>query len=153
MSGDDARALPWRDSDVVMVSITAFLGLAAIGGAWFGASGSVSVSGQMAWLNLAVGGFVIAAVGSCLWLLRLRRAVGERRIGLVALDTGPDVTDDHHHGPAPRPRGSGTSTDTLRLVRGPEMNRVHYADCPLVAGKPVESATVADGEPCGVCGR
>lgn len=147
MSTADAGALPWRDGDLVMLLGTTIGGLAAIAGAWFGVSGAVSVTQQAAWLNLAVAGFAVFAVGNCLWLLRLRRTVGERRIALVSLDIGLDDADAAATAPA-RP-----GTSTLRLVRVEGMTRVHYADCPLVAGKSVAPATVADGEPCGMCGR
>lgn len=144
-------SVPWRDGDVVMVAVTAGVGLAAIGGAWFGASGTTSLTTAMGWLNLAVAGFTVAAAGNALWLLRLRRAVGERRVALVSLDIGLDVVDEvtEQHGPT----AQATSTAALRLVRVAGTSRVHYADCPLVHGKPVEAATMGDGKPCGVCTR
>lgn len=137
----------WRDSDVVMVSVTALIGVIAIIAAWFGASGSSSLTRQSLWLNLAVAGFAVASVGLCLWLMRGRRAVGERRVSLVALDP---VDDERDHPPA-LPRRSPIDTASLELVRAPGMRRVHDPACPLVAGKRVEPASLRDGAPCAVC--
>ncbi|MGH3521132.1 MAG: hypothetical protein ACRDQ7_27900 [Haloechinothrix sp.] len=137
MSG---TGLPWRDGDLVMVCLTAIAGLAAIVAAWFGASGTVSVVRQAAWLNVAVAGFAISAVGLCLWLLRLRRAIGERRVALISLDPVEDATPV-----------AAAPTAEFELVRASGMSKVHFADCPLVVGKPVQPAYAGDGEPCGVC--
>ncbi|MBA4863790.1 hypothetical protein H1V43_20920 [Streptomyces sp. PSKA54] len=85
MNAPDRRAEPWRDGDVLTVCATTFIGLAVIVAAWFGVSGTVSATRQAAWLNAGVAGFATAAGGLCLWLLRLRRAVGERRVALISL--------------------------------------------------------------------
>lgn len=139
-----ARATPWRDGDVVMVAALSVVGLAGIGVAWFGASGTADAAAQAGWLNLAVAGFVVAAVGDSLWLMRLRHAVGARRAALVSLDSGPEPQPVHR---AARPG----STAGLALVRAAGMSHVHYPDCPLVAGKQLRAVTVGDGAPCGMC--
>lgn len=136
----------WRDSDVVMVSVTALLGLIAIIGAWFGASGASATTQQAAWLNIAVAGFAVSGVGLCLWLMRGRRAIGERRVALVSLDP---VDDEPPAVPFQRPAGDATAP--LGLVRAVGMRRVHELNCPLVAGKRVEPASLGDGDPCSVC--
>ncbi|MGD6748128.1 hypothetical protein ACOKM3_40520 [Streptomyces sp. BH106] len=149
MSGVDARAVPWRDRDVVTVCGTSLAGLALIVTAWFGASATVSTARQAAWLNLGVAGFAVGAGGFCLWLLRARRALGERRVSLIAL---APVDDDGDARPGPA-RRTGSTDDTLALplVRAAGMDRPHRPDCPLVAGKEVTPAAVGTGEPCGVC--
>ncbi|MFZ3565654.1 hypothetical protein ACOKM5_01670 [Streptomyces sp. BH097] len=149
MSGVDPRAVPWRDRDVVTVCGTSLAGLALIVTAWFGASATVSTARQAAWTNLGVAGFAVGAGGLCLWLLRARRALGERRVTLIAL-APTDDDEDTRTGPAPRT----TSTDdtlVLPLVRAEGMDRPHRPDCPLVAGKDVTPAAVGAGEPCRVC--
>lgn len=140
-----SRRLGWRDGDVIALAVTAGIGLIALFGAWFGASGSASVAQQAVWLNLGVAGFTVFAVGNALWLLRGRRAVGERRASLVWLDT------DEPEQAAPWARGGAVATQTWQFVRVPGAARAHHADCPLVAGKRVEPADLADAEPCGVC--
>lgn len=150
MIGRGGQDLPWRDGDAVLVTATAVVGLAAIVVGWYGASGTAVVEKQVAWLNLAVAGFAIAATGMALWLLRLRRAIGERRSLLIALEPVEAVWDD----------GSTTtfhdesraeSTTSLELVRVAGMRRIHHAGCPLVAGKQVEPVGAGDGQQCGVC--
>lgn len=144
----ERQGYPWNDGDVVMVSATAIVGLAAIVGAWFGAGGSPLAERQAAWLNLAIAGIAIFAAGNCLWLLRVRRAVGERRVSLVALAPAEPESPDV---PAPRTRLDSPAGSARGLVRGAGMARVHQPDCPMVVGKPVEPAELGDGEPCGVC--
>lgn len=143
---------PWRDSEVILVAVTAVIGVTAIGGGWFGSSRTDSLVPATVWLNLAVAGFVIAAAGNCVWLLRLRRAVGERRISLISLDIAPPQV-----GATPESRGTASrstqSTATFQLVRVTGTTKVHFADCPLVSGKRLEAAAVGDGQPCGVCAR
>lgn len=146
MIGRNGQRLAWRDGDITMVSATALVGFVAIIGAWFGASGVGSVGQQVTWLNLALAGLVIFAVGNCLWLMRGRRAIGERRVSLVSLDSS-----DEPPAQAGRTLERAASTATLRVVRVAGTTRVHHPDCPLVAGKQVQPATVADGRSCGVC--
>lgn len=152
MTGVDPRAVPWRDRDVVTVCGTSLAGIALIVTAWFGASATVSTARQAAWTNLGVAGFAVGAGGLCLWLLRARRALGERRVTLIALAPADD-DEDTRTGPTPRTPRTRSTDDTLALplVRAAGMDRPHRPDCPLVAGKEVTPAAVGAGEPCGVC--
>lgn len=136
----------WRDGDVVLLVLTAVLGLVAIIGAWFGASGATTLARQAVWLEAAMGGFAVAGVGMCLWIMRGRRAIGERRAALVSL--APEQDDPSEPAPV---RRTGDMTAPLHLVRAEGMRRVHSPDCPLVAGKAVWPADLGDGDPCTVC--
>lgn len=144
MTGRDGTLMAWRDGDVLMVVLTALVCVVAIAVGWFGASGSATLTHQVAYLNLAVAGFAVFAGGNCLWLLRGRRAVGARRAALIALERAEPVRQ------APAALTAAT-TASWQLVRGAGMRRLHQPDCPLVAGKPVDQVGLADGEPCGVC--
>ncbi|RVU23032.1 hypothetical protein EOT10_18350 [Streptomyces antnestii] len=161
----DGRTVPWRDRDVMTVCGTSLAGLALLVTSWFGASAEVSTARQAAWLNLGVAGFAVCAGGFCLWLLRARRTLGERRVALIALAPADDedtsagdtyagdtsARDTHAHTTrTPRP-GPADDTLALPLVRAQGMDRVHHPDCPLVAGKDVTPAAPGAGEPCGVC--
>lgn len=141
MTAVGRRAEPWHDRDLLMVCGTTLAGLALLVTAWFGAGGTASVVLQTAWLNLAVAGFAISSIGQCLWLLRARRAVGERRIALISLT--PREEDPYETKPLPR-----TATG---LVRAAGMVKLHRPDCALLAGKDVTGAAAGDGELCGVC--
>jgi hypothetical protein len=150
VTGRAETRLPWRDGDVVMVSATALAGLVASTAGWFGSGGAAYVARQAIWLNLAVVGFVIFAIGNVLWLMRLRRAVTDRRVSLVALDPMDVAMTDDSAGVSHQPvTVAGTSVP--QAVRVPGMSRVHHPDCPLVAGKQLEAVGFGAGEPCGVC--
>lgn len=144
----DHSAYPWRDSDVVMLFLTAITGSLVVIAAWFGVSGSTSMARQATWLNLAVIGFAISGMGIVLWLIRVRRAIAERRLTLISLGM-PDESDTSIV-VMPLNR-SDLSTRRLEFVRIPNMALAHERDCPLVAGKPTEIATIGNSEPCGVC--
>lgn len=149
MTGGSALRVPWRDGDLVAVTGAALVGLIAVLLSWFGASGSPSPAHQMMWLNLAVVGMAIFAICNCLWLMRLRRAVGQRRVGLVSLEvTEVEVGPERA---APAVGSVDRPVVSAGWVRGEGMARVHRPDCPLVAGKHVWPAHVGDGELCGVC--
>ncbi|OAH13067.1 hypothetical protein [Streptomyces jeddahensis] len=151
MNATDRRTEPWRDGDALTVCATTLIGLAVIAGAWFGVSGTVSATRQAAWLNAGAAGFAIEAGGLCLWLLRLRRAVGERRVALISLAPQEDAQEPMRTARPPRCTRPTDTTVPLPLVRAAGMTRVHHPDCPLVAGKDVTPAGLDDGEPCGVC--
>ncbi len=135
---------PWRDADLISVSITALIGVIMIVAAWFGAAGTASLTQQAFWATLAIAGLTVSGVGLSLWLLRLRRTIGQRRAALVSLD--PPAAAE----PAPL-RAHRHDTASLPLVRADGMRKVHDPVCPLVAGKDVEPAALGDGEPCAVC--
>lgn len=129
---------PWQDNDLITSAALGFLGAAAVVASWLVASASVSVGSQVAWLNVAICGLVVAAVAACLWLMRVRGRIGQRRRALVALEPVELAVPIRHIAAGP-------------LVRAAGMLRVHHADCPLVAGKQVEPARRGDGESCGMC--
>jgi hypothetical protein len=143
-------AEPWQDRDALMVCGTTLAGLALIVTAWFGAGGTASVARQTAWLNLAVAGFAVSSIGLCLWLLRARRAVGDRRIALISLAPREEQEDSYEAKPLRR-AGAADGTASPRLVRAAGMVRLHRPNCPLLAGKDVTGAAEEDGELCGVC--
>ncbi|MEV6056678.1 hypothetical protein [Streptomyces sp. NPDC052107] len=155
MTAVGKRAEPWQDRDVLMVCGTTLAGLALLVTAWFGAGGTASVVRQTAWLNLAVAGFALAAIGQCLWLLRARRAVGERRIALISLAPQKERADSYEDSY----EGSYESSyeakplrrTSTRLVRAAGMVKLHRPDCPLLVGKDVVVAAPEAGELCGVC--
>lgn len=136
--------MPWADTDVLWLCVTSTIGIVAITTSWYGISGSASTGTQALWLNIGVSGAVIAALGNCVWLLRGRRAVGQRRAGLVSL---APVTPS---GALGMPM-EDTVTMPLGWVRVEGTRKVHRVDCPLMSGKAVELAGPGDGDPCGVC--
>lgn len=151
MRATSGAGLAWQDTDILLLVATALGGLIGITVAWFGASGSSDPAGQATWMSVGVAAFTTSATGNCLWLLRGRRAIGERRAGLISFE--PDEAD-----PPADPAGwpdestaTGSRTTQFEFVRAEGMNRVHVPDCPLLTGKSVVPAQLGDGEPCGVC--
>lgn len=135
------RAWPWGETDVVLACLLQVAGLIAIIAAWFGASQPGTLMQQSAWVHVAAAGLVVSGAGAGQWLMRGRRAVGQRREALVSLDP----VDESPAAP------SDAGIEPLTLVRAHGMHKVHDPSCPLVADKDVEPATVDDGEPCAVC--
>lgn len=148
MTERSAPRLAWRDSDIVLVATASLLGLIAIAAASFGAHRADSPARQTAWLHLAIVGLALTGLGIGLWLLRGRRAVGDRRVALISLEgAGVDTPDSA----TARPSAVPGRTEHLGLVRAAGMDRLHHRNCPLVAGKPVVPVRLGDGERCGVC--
>lgn len=138
--------MPWGEADVLRLCSTWTIGLVSITVSWYGISGSGDTSLQALWFNIGIAGAVISALGNGVWLLRGRRAVGDRRAALVSLEVPTPVTQARSVA-AP----SRAATDAHELVRVAGMTRVHRVVCPLVVGKRCEPARLDDGEPCGVC--
>ena len=146
MTTPAAQREPWDDERLLGLVLATLVGLAAITAAWFGASGSTRPSTQVAWLQLGIAGLIVSAFGHVLWLLRGRRAIGRRRVALLADVPRPDART-----PEPRAARTGVPSDAQGLVRVAGLRRVHLPDCPLVAAKAVQPAAATDGAACGVC--
>jgi hypothetical protein len=131
--------------------------------AWYICSGDASFNRQIGPLDAAVGGAVLAGLGNVMWLMRGRRAIGERRRALLPdpveaaiapVRVGPSAgevatgawADDG--GPAAR--------DPELFVAGQGLVRFHRAECALAVGRSWEPASRQQHEdvgrlPCGVC--
>lgn len=105
------------------------VGLALIVSGWYRGSGTGQVSTQLAWLNVALAGVVVAGVGDMLWLLR-----GRRGVALAQLLVLP-----HRDGQS-RSAVSPTNGHESALVSGPRMTLYHRSDCILIHGKDVHKA-------------
>lgn len=136
-------ASPWRLGDLMSLVATLVIAATAILVGWIGVSAEPAASHQTGWLNVGIGGLVIAGIGTAVWLMTARRAIGERRRHLL-----PDVVLV-----AAATRGPQTVSDPLVVLPG--MTRYHRSSCELVAGKdvkPVRSGRRAAAlTPCGVC--
>ena len=70
--------------DVIGPVVLELAGVLLIVLAWFGANGESTVAPQFVYLNLGVGGVVLAGTGNAIHLLGLRRAVRRRRADVSA---------------------------------------------------------------------
>jgi hypothetical protein len=118
---------------------------------WYVCSGDASFSKQVGPADAALGGLVLAGLGNAMWLLRGRRALGERRRALL-----PDVAAAAEPvGRVTRVSGVEARPDEL-LVAGEGMVLFHRPDCALATGRAWRTMTRAEHEnagrhPCGVC--
>jgi hypothetical protein len=133
---------PWGGEETLRLAafVVAGIVLAAVG--WWGGSRQAAFAKQVAWINVGVLGFVVAAVGEVTWMRRGRATLRARRTELL-----PDVSD------AVESLGAAALT---RVVAGPGLERFHRPDCPLAAGRrwrTYDRASAARGgrRPCGVC--
>jgi hypothetical protein len=148
----------WRVEDLLRWAITVGLGGVAVAVAWYVCAGESTFSQQIGPADAAVAGLLLAGIGNAAWLLKGRRAIGERRRLLL-----PDVTVD----PGVRrvvavpvrvddPWPSSVD-DTALPVAGEGMERFHRPGCALTRGRSgfVEMTRHeherAGRRPCGVC--
>lgn len=139
------QPFPWQVSHLLVWYLGAGLGLTVIVAAWWGSSGTTSVTTLITWVDVGVVGVVVSGIANLLWLLEGRRAVGERRYAVLG-----DV-DVSLHAQAP-----ALPESEQPLVATEQMTRYHRPSCPAVAGKQVTAAARADHESagrsrCGIC--
>ena len=139
-----------------MLRMCAAVGISAVGLliSWWGASGTARLSTEFAWVNLGLAAMVLLGTTMGAWLLVGRRAVGQRQRTVSA---ALEAALARPHLPS-QARSSANQVPTYRegFVWGKGMTLYHRADCQLVAGKALRSATVAAHErarrkPCQIC--
>jgi hypothetical protein len=133
---------PWSDNDLLLLVAVWILGAAFVAASYEVISGKPRFEDQAGWLSLAVAGVVVAFAGQAIWLLRGRRAVGERCHALLFAEH--------------RVRGSYSAlARSETLVAGDGLALYHRADCPMVGERwrtAVRSAHEAAGRvACGIC--
>ena len=139
------------------------VGAVAIVVSWYVCAGDVTFSQQVGPIDAAVAGLLVAGLGNATWLLRGRRALGERRRALL-----PDVVAPAHRvstphvgwsDPAATTRGDSASTNANEVfLAGQGMERFHRPVCALAEGRsgldhhgPRQEHLAAGQKPCGVC--
>lgn len=142
VSRDSAHG-PWTADQRVALVVGNVLGLAAVVTAWWGASGSDSANRQIAWLDLAIFGVVVAGAVNGVYLLRGYRAVRLARTSIFVPATSASPTSA-----AARTR-SAARGGAERFVFVAGTTRFHRADCALVSGKPTTGGTRTSQEKAG----
>lgn len=141
----------WRAEDLFRWAVAVGLGGVVVAVSWYVCAGEVSFSQQVGPTDVAVAGLVVAGIGNVGWLLKGRRALGERRRALVADVPLADRTQVDVVSVVPRP------ADVDLYVGGDGMERFHRPECVLTSGrrdwKSMSRAEhqAAGREPCGVC--
>lgn len=132
---------PWPRSHWGWLAVFNVVGLLLIIVTWYRTSGTGSIPNQLGWVNLGLGGLVVAGVGNALWLLRGRRGVALARLVVV-----PDA-----HIAVPVAELAKTNgQDEVLLVSGPRMSLYHRSDCLLMAGKEGHIASRPEHERAGL---
>lgn len=153
-----ARPVLWGAEDLLRWVIAAGLGGIVIAVGWYIAAGEATFGQQVGPLDAALAGLFLSAVGNLGWLLRGRRALGERRklllpnvVGTAASEVAPAVVVH----PVLSPSSAASASEVF--LAGEGMERYHRPDCALAAGRTGwTTATrreheVAGRRPCGVC--
>jgi hypothetical protein len=148
MSASHAAAVPaspWNVKQRLVLGLLLAVGVIGLVAGYAGTSGTLRVSHQVVWLNVAGAALLVSGAGVVLFLTAGRQSIGRRRLGLFG-NVGEVGRVD-----VSAPVAAGD------LVAAPTMTRYHRADCSFVADKPgVVTATAVGHEqagrrPCGVC--
>src|SRR5438067_727420 len=105
-------------------------GIAAVVLSTIAMSTTHDLSSRVAWCNVAVIGFVLAALGDVLFLTAGRRAIG-RRVALLGARLEME------------PSRAPTSEGNDPLVVAARMTHYHRPTCLLMRGKPAKRGTAA----------
>ena len=138
---------PWSANQRLVLAVLLALGVVGLIAGYAGTSGTLRLSRQVVWVNVAGAGLLVSGAGVALFLTAGRQAVGRRRLSLFGNVDEPEATT----------AALSSTVAAGDLVAAPTMTRYHRADCSFVAGKPgVVAATAsahdqAGRRPCGVC--
>jgi hypothetical protein len=153
--GTASGGVLWSAEDFIRWALGVGAGGIVIVVAWYVCSGDATFGRQIGPVDVAVGGVVFAGLGNVMWLLRGRRALGERRRALlpdmaaIGEATGPSAEAD-----VGAAGSAGVETDLF--LGGEGMVRFHRPDCTLAVGRSWAASTRQVHEeagrlPCGVC--
>jgi hypothetical protein len=147
------RLTLWRVEDLLRWAITVGIGGIVVAVCWYVCAGDASFGQQIGPANVAVAGLLVAGVGNATWLLKGRRALGERRRALLPDFTAPVTRRRISEAPAEADAPAHLEV----YMAGDGMERYHRAGCPLAAGRvgwttmTREQHEDAGRVPCGVC--
>jgi hypothetical protein len=139
-------AEPWDRRNLVGFAVPTALGAGLLGASYFGVAAEVHLKNQVPFLDLGIAGLLVGTAGGVAWLAAGLRAVRLRKAAAVAM-----VRSRFSAAGTVGPAGASEG-----LVAGPRMTRYHRPGCPLVDGKDVSAAALAEHSaagrrPCGMC--
>ena len=142
-----AAATPWSAKQRLLLAAFLLIGVVGLIAGYVGTSGTLRVSRQVAWVNVAAAALLASGTGVVLFLTAARREIGRRRLSLFGdAVVGREEASD-----------LGAGVGAADLVSAPTMTKYHRADCSFVAGKPALAVATAVNHqkigkrPCGVC--
>lgn len=138
---------PWTVKQRAILVVLLAVGVVGLIAGYVGTSGTLRVSHQVPWINLAGAALLVSGTGVVLFLTAGRQSIGRRRLALFGnVELAEQTALDHSPGVA-----AGD------LVAAPTMTRYHRADCSFVSDKAGLTAATeaahqeAGRRPCGVC--
>jgi hypothetical protein len=118
---------------------------------WFQVSGRQTLNAQMGPSEIALGGAIVFGTANVMWIMKGRRALGERISLNLDRFGGPDVVAQV----APS-MGPVSPADTDRIIAVPGTRHFHRPTCYMAANRDwvegsEEEQRLAGRQPCGVC--
>ena len=152
------RPAPWGADDLVRWLVLVGAGAVVVAVSWYLAAGDSSLNQQIGPTDAAIGGVVLAGLSNVGWLLRGRRAIGERRRRLLPEMAVPEqVRVIGRSTPSEEPLHAAVGTPEAIYLGGEGLERFHRHDCPLAVGRSEWMAATrqaheqAGRRPCGMC--
>ena len=123
------------------------IGVALLVAGWVFVRNESVYADQVAGINMAIAGVLVAGSGAIPMLLGGRRAVGVRRLAVLG---------DLRGMPARASAVTSAASASQNLVGGEGLRRFHRAGCTLAQGRNWSAASRSEHErtgrvPCGVC--
>ena len=141
-----APASPWTAKQRLMLAVLLAMGVAGLIAGYAGTSGTLRVSRQVVWVNVAGAALLLSGAGVVLFLTAARRTIGRRRLSLFGNVLAEGGVSE-----------LSAEISAADLVSAPTMTKYHRADCSFVDGKPgLKVASSVDHQKvgkhaCGVC--
>jgi len=138
---------PWPEQALMLWTLLSGIGVALVAAGWVLVRNESVYADQVAGINMAIAGVLLAGAGAIPMLLAGRRAVGVRRLAVLG---------DLRGMPA---RASAVTSDawtSQNLVGGVGLRRFHRTGCTLAQGRDWSAASRSEHEragrvACGVC--
>jgi hypothetical protein len=134
---------PWTANEILGACVLNGVGAATLLICWWWSANTARLGTQVAWVDVAVIGLLVAAGGNIMILLNGRKRVGLRIRVLIAPSASP----------SPRSRIEQNGSGIEPTVRGSQMTWYHRRTCALVSGKGVHAYDLdsSEAEPCPIC--
>ena len=138
---------PWPEHALILWALLSGIGVALLVAGWIQVRNESVYTDQVAGINMALAGVLLAGAGAIPMLFAGRRAVGVRRMAVLGDLRGMPVRAFA--------RASDDST-SQNLVSGEGLRRFHRAGCTLAQGRNWSAASRSEHEragrvACGVC--
>ena len=138
---------PWSEQALIVWALLSGIGVALLVAGWVFVRNESVYADQVAGINMAIAGILVAGASAIPMLLAGRRAVGVRRLAVLG---------DLRGMPAQASAVTSDDSTSQNLVGCEGLRRFHRAGCTLAQGRNWSAASRPEHEragrvPCGVC--